>query len=310
MASKGMDLCIQENYTTSLQYFDSLRTQYPEHPAGYFFTAAVIQSRMMDFETQTGRDDFYCEIDTAISLAKQWTENEPDNARAWFYLGAAKSYYSYQLGRENRYLKAIRSGLDCIGDLKKSLDLDPECCDALLGVGSYEYWRSYITRKINWLPFFSDHRKEGLAKLETVIDCGTFTRWAAISNLAWIYIEEKEYEKAITVSQKGLAAFPNTRFFLWPLAEAHFRNKDYKIAAVLFDQILASVNSETENNHYNEILLNYKLGQCYHELEQYELAMEHLNNAIRTTPAEEVEKRAREKQEKAFKLLAEINKKL
>ncbi len=303
----GIDKSIEEEYETSLALFDSLIQLAPSHPAGYFFKAAAYQSKMMDFETQVGKDEFYENIEKATELSEQLVKAHPESAEAHFFLGAARSYHSYQLARDKKYFSAIRKASSSIDELEKCLQLDETWYDAYLGIGSYKYWRSYLTRKFSWLPFFSDKREQGIENLLWVLDKGTFTRWAALSNLAWIYIEEKEYEKAIQISQKGLEHFDNSRFFLWPLGDASFKAQNYKQAIDTYNKLLISVSSESINNHYNEIVLNLKLGQCYKALDQDSIAISFLNRAIDLDADEKIKDRAKEKKEKAVKILGEIN---
>ncbi len=262
---------------------------------------------MMDFETSRWKKVFYDHIDHTISLSKDQIAVEPGSKYAHFYLGAGYSYKSFQLARDKKYLSAIRTALKSISELNKTIQLDSSFCDPYLGIGSYLYWRSNITKKFSWLPFFSDRRKEGIEHLLYVTKCGTFTRWAAMSNLAWIYIEEKKYAPAINIASQGLTRFPNSRFYLWPLADALFLNQQYESAIQVYTTLLQSVSSEKVNNHYNEIVLYLKLGKCYYQLEDYEKAFNACMQALNIEPDEEVRDRANEKKQQAIKLLAKIN---
>ncbi|MBN2410410.1 tetratricopeptide repeat protein [candidate division KSB1 bacterium] len=303
----AIELSIQEQYDSAVDFIHNIVKKYPEEPAGYFFLAAVWQSRMMDFETLRWKQEFYDHIDRTISLSKDQIAVDPDNKYAHFYLGAAYSYKSFQLARDKKYFSAVRIALKSIGELNKTIQLDSSFCDPYLGIGSYLYWRSNITKKFSWLPFFSDRREEGIEHLLYVTKCGNFTRWAALSNLAWIYIEEKKYALAIDTANQGLAHFPNSRFYLWPLADAQFLNKQYESAIQTYTALLQSVSLEKVNNHYNEIVLYLKLGKCYYQLEDYEKAFNACMQVLNIEPDEEVRDRAKEKKQQAIKLLAQIN---
>ncbi|HPG41064.1 MAG TPA: hypothetical protein PLP19_17395 [bacterium] len=305
--NRGIELTISEQYDSALHVFNALINQEPEHPAGYFLTAALWQSKMMDFETGQWENEFYHNIDKAIALAKLYLEKNPADAFAHFYLGGAMSYKSFQLARNKKYIPAISMALKSISSLNKTIELDSTICDSYLGVGSYLYWRSKITQKIAWLPFFSDQRKEGIADLLQARDCGRFSKWAALSNLAWIYIEEKEYEKALQISRDGLNKFPGSRFFMWPLGEAQLKSEKWPEAIVTYNNLLVSVQKETINNHYNEIVIYLKLAKCYRASHKNEQAFNACQQVINIEPAAEVMDRAKEKKQEAIKLLSEIN---
>lgn len=306
----GIDLSISEKYEEAIKHFTTLKTSYPLSPAGSFFLAALWQSMMMDFETKEWEANFYDEINNAIESARHALKKNKSDANLQFFYGGALAYKSFQLARDKKYPAAIRTAIISIKELKKVNKIDSTFCDSYLGIGSYQYWRSRLTKKFSWLPFFPDRRKEGLDKIERVSECGIYSKWAALSNLAWIYIEEKNYRKAIECARAGLDRFPDSRFFLWPLGDAQFRNGDYENASQTYHKILDSVVSQSFNNHYNEILLHYKLGQCYAKMAKYKAAKIECEKAIALKAAEEVAKRAHKKKKAAVKLLARINKKV
>ena len=306
----GLELGISEKYTQALEYFAQIKLDYPNSPAGYFFSAAIYQSKMMDFETSAWNNQFYDEADQAIKLAETAIQNDPSMPDNYFFLGGAKAYKGFQLGREGKYFSAIKTAMSSMAILNKAHEIDSTFCDSFLGIGSYQYWRSQLTRKLHWLPFFSDHRQEGIDNIAKTISCSKYSKWAALSNLAWIYIEEKEFEKSIDYSLAGLEHFPNSRFFLWPLGDAQFHNGDFNDAIASYNSILQSVTYEKVNNHYNEIVLYFKLAQCYEKLNNLDKAFEHTQLAIKTKPDDDVKNRAKEIQSKALDLQIEIVKRI
>lgn len=309
LISKGIELSIHEQYDAALALFDSVINGLPQHPAGYFFTAAIWQTRGMDFETSVWNDSFYTYIDNTLRLAEQLRDKEPDNAQAYFYLGAAHSYSSFQKGRDKKYFSAIKTAIQSVGELKQTLKLDSLWCDPYLGIGSYEFWRSHITRNFSWLPFFPDKRQMGIAKLQKTVNCETFSKWAAISNLAWIYIEQENFTDAIALAQMGLDVFPTSRFFLWPLGDAQFKDARYHQAMDTYTRLLQSVTAETMNNHYNEIVLYLKLGECYYQLEDYHQALTAFKKVLSIEPDKEVKDRVSKKKDKAAEWIGKINQK-
>ena len=307
---KGIDLSIEEKYDTALSYFAELKVRYPDHPAGAFFSAAVWQSRMMDFESKRWEKSFYREIELAIQLAKTGLKKHPRDSETHFFYGGALGYKSFQLGLDKKYLPSIRIAMASIKELKRAGAYDSSFCDPLLGIGTYQYWRSKITRNFSWLPFFPDHRAKGIALIHKALDCGVYSRWAALSNLAWIYIEEGDFQAAIECAQEGLAPFPSSRFFLWPLAEAQFKKGDFLSATETYSQLLESITRESINNHYNEIVLHWKLAQCHFEQGNFVAAQESCEKVLTIVPDTEVKGKAKDKIEAAKKLQREIRTKL
>lgn len=303
----GLERGISEQYALAIAHFSKIKVEYPDSPAGPFFLSAIYQSRMMDFETTVWKDQFYSEIEKTIQLATAEIRIKPDNPYNYFYLGGAFAYKSFQDGREGKYISAFRAARSAMSNLNKTAEIDSNFCDAFLGMGSYQYWKSQITKRVNWLPLFSDKRDEGINKITMAIECSKFSKWAAISNLAWIYIEEKDFENAILYAHKGLAQFPKSRFFLWPLGDALYKNGEYEKAVDVYLQILKSTQKETFNNGYNEILLHYKIAQCYFHISDTQKATSWCTKGLSINYKDSVQKRANNIKNKITKLMDECS---
>ena len=191
--------------------------------------------------------------------------------------------------------------------LENVLEKDSTYYDAYLGLGSYKYWRSYLTRHFTWLPFFSDQREEGIHLIQQAYEHSRFSKWAALSNLAWIYIQEERFEEAIECAETGLTHFPESRFFLWPHGDALYHHGNYENALDTYSKLLSSVIAEEINNHYNEIVLHLKLAQCHFHLQNTILAQRHARRVLEIDAEPNVEKRLKDKRRDAATLLANLN---
>ncbi len=305
---RGIRASIAERYDVAFAIFDSLKQNNPQHPAGHFFFAAVLQAQMTDLETQKWQDDFHDHIDQAISLARENIDQNDGAIPFRYYFGAGLSYKSLQMGREKKYLPAIKLGMAAVNELEKTMDQNPSFHDPLLGIGLYQYWRSHLTKSLSWLPFFSDQRSEGIEKIQKAAKCSEFSRWAALSSLAWIYMQEEQYERAYDYASQGYDEIPS-RFFHWPMAEAAFRQEKFPVAIDHFQKILASIQSGQEfNNHYNELVLTWKLAQAYAKMENWPKAKEYCNLVLNLEVGENVKDRAKDEKDGARDLLENISK--
>lgn len=280
LIQKSVRLTIEQKYDSALVVGEEIITHYPTHPAGYLFLAATLQTQMMDFETDTREKEFYAYLDTALVLAKKRVENYPEDAHAHFFLGSVYCYESFYKAKQSQYWDAFRDVKKGMPPLNRAVELDSSFADAYLGLGSYLFWRSQKTRSLNWLPFLSDERGKGISMIWRSILEGKYSRLAAINGLAWIYIDLKDYDKAIEVALMGHRDFPQSRYFLWCLAEANFRKGACKESRTYFQDILLSITSDIPvslNNHYNEVICHQKLAQCAFELKQYGIALNHCN---------------------------------
>ena len=269
----GIDHSIRQDYQRAERLFQQVIEQYPEEPQGYFFLAATLQSKMMDFETDRWADRFLALISKSESLAKRSIEKDATDAWAYFYLGSSKSYRAFYYGKKKKYMPAIRYALEGMSALHKVIELDSTNYDTYFGVGSYKYWRSRLTKFLNWLPLISDERDAGIEMVKLSAEKGKYTRYAAINELTWILIDAGETSAALEWARRGLQKYPDSRFFLWGTAKSYYSLQQYENALDIYRKLLISVQSEQMNNHYNEIICCYKMAECHFRLDDVDSAI-------------------------------------
>ncbi len=260
---RGIQLTVAHRYHEAKACFDSLGTALPGHPAGPFFLAAVLHSQILDYESDRGDTEFYRLIQESIARATTQLHAHPTDAWALFYRGAAFAYRAFHAARQGHYLRAYRDGQLAMRDLQRAVAIDSSLTDAYLGIGSFKYWRAKVLRYLNWLPFVPDEREEAIGMIRLAIANGRYSYLTGLCDLSWILIDAGRHEKAVACAQEGLVACPDSRFFLWPLAEAHFRRGDYFAAAEWYERLLASLLQIPDTNHYNEIICRLRLAHAY-----------------------------------------------
>ena len=268
----GIEQSIQQNYFIAEKTFATLIESDKNNPQGYFFLAAVLQSKMMDYETDIWEEKFISLLDkTEIYANKILNKNDKD-IWAYFYLGSAFSYRAFYEGRNKDYISSIKYAMSGISSLNKIIEINPQFYDAYFGIGSYKYWRSKATRYINWLPLLSDERDQGIEMVKQAALKGTYTKYAAINQLTWILIDNGKVTDALKWANIGMQKYPNSRFFLWGAAKSHFNLHNYTDALLLYKKILNSILKFDINNHYNEVICYYKIAQCNYNLAKYDEA--------------------------------------
>jgi len=66
----GIKAGLQHEYDQAFTIFTNLAEESPNDPVGPFFAAAVMQSKMMDYETNKWQGEFNNNIDLTIALSK------------------------------------------------------------------------------------------------------------------------------------------------------------------------------------------------------------------------------------------------
>lgn len=256
---RGIDATILQRYSLAYSIFDSLIALNPNDPRGYFYRAAAIHSKMMDLEDYREDADFVKFIRKTIRLSDAILRDHPLDGWAYFYDGSGYSYFSLYLIHEKKYFKGLRLAQKGVGLLNKAVSKDSTVYDAYLGIGTYEYWRSRKTKLLKWLPIFPDRTEDGIRKIILSFEKSRYARAVSLNELIWVEIDRKNWKAAIDYARQGLAQYPGSRFFLWPLAEAYFRGGFHRQAANAFASLLKTYENEILPNHYNEAICTYKV---------------------------------------------------
>lgn len=295
MIRRGIRATILQQYEQAISIFDSLRIFATDDPRPDFYHAAALQSKMMDLESYEDEADFFSFIDKVLSSAENQIKKNPEKASGYFFKGGAFSYRGYYYAKKKEYARGLRDSITAVKYLSKAIAIDSTLYDAYLGIGFYKYWRGRLTQFVNWLPFVEDQSEEGLEMIHKAIEKGRYSRAAAINGLIWLDIDEENYGKAIQTSLRMLDEYPGSRFFLWPLAEAYYKDGNYDEAIATFRNLQLSYQHEENHNHYNEMICGYKMMKAYGKLNKPQEMCEISNRLLEVSPDESVRKRLKDK---------------
>ena len=287
----GICQTMMTDFDSALATFKHVEKESPERMIGEFYQAATLQSMMMDYETDHWEDRFYALINEVIATCDTLLQAAPEDPWIYFYLGSAHSYLGLYQAKSGELVTGIRSAYKGIYYLREAVDKDSTLYDAYLGIGAYKYWSGKYYQYLRWLPFIRDERKQGIDMVRACVKNATFSNWVALNNLAWIEYDRGRYEESNRLFQKGLEAFPESRFFLWGAASCYFKMKDWQECAIQYEKLLASVRAEAFNNGYNEIECRVKLAKTYAELGEYERVQLHCDSVLSRDIDESVRKR-------------------
>jgi tetratricopeptide (TPR) repeat protein len=175
--------------------------------------------------------------------------------------------------RYGRWITAFRYGWQGVTALKEAYGLTPSLKDALMGVATYDYWRSAMTKMLWWMPGVEDKRVEAIRVLYAVVDSSVYVQEAAGKHLGFALNNEKRYGEGLTVANKLLARYPGYLVFQWMAIDAYMGLKKYEEAERLLKLVLQRVEMQRVENHYNEIQCHYKLALIYLEQNRYSLCL-------------------------------------
>jgi|WetSurMetagenome_2_1015567.scaffolds.fasta_scaffold00149_14 tetratricopeptide (TPR) repeat protein len=265
----SVDGVYKEQFKAAEDEAKKIVKRYPDHPAGYFFCAAALE-RMMDYyETDRWEREFYEYCDKAIDKAEKILARDPGDDWAAFFLGGANGFMGTYEGRYEKWITSFRHGWKGVSILKALHKKNPYIKDVLFGLGLYDYWRSALTKVLWWMPGIENKCEEGIRELEQARKEGLYTNFAAAANLMAIYNGEGRFKKALALADEVLVRFPGSVKFSWGRAAALFGEERFDESEAVYRYILARVEAEPFDNHYNAVLCHFWLAKIYLKTQRY-----------------------------------------
>lgn len=296
---QGIELIMQQKYNRALDHFRLFTVQYPNTPEGYLFQAAVLQTRAIDYRAFQDREQFDSLLALARAAAEAMIERDSNSPWGYYYLGTSLGMESYDRIQRGEYIRGYLKGRSAVSSLEKVLELDSTFYDAYSVLGTYYYWKSRKTEFLDWLPFISDDRGTGIEYLHRAIEHGRYQRFAALSNLLWIYIDANDWQKAEALARTALQRYPEHRIFLQGLAGALNNQGKYVEALAVYERQLNAILSDHVSNPYNELGCRVNIMFVKVALKDTTRFREHLN-AVFAMPRQAFPPYLREKVEEKF----------
>jgi len=297
---------VRHNYTGALSLLRRADRLNPTSPLPSLLRAATMHAEMQDLEQPKLEPIVAALLDSAEARLDSVLAHRAPSPTDLFAAGSLHAYRAYEAVRHHSYFSAYRHGLKANHFFKAALRADSTYCDARIGVGSFQYWRSRALRPISWLPFIPDEREEGLLNLEQALPCARLARWTGLSDLAWMLLDAGEPAKAWQVASDGLRFFPKSRFYLWPAAEASYRLQNWKDCESKFREILEGLRHTRGSSGYNEVVCLLKIAEAQKMQGHIRAALATLNE-LRTFPLPpETRKRAKHLLKRAERLHREL----
>ena len=303
LIQEGIEATIREDYGLAERNFKEIISRNPQNPAGYFFLAGAYQTQMIDWETDFREKEFYQNLEKSIELSERRIENDKKDLWAYFYLGNSYGSMAVHDANHKRWWSGLRKGLKAKSALKEVIELDSAFHDAYLGLGSYHYWASVVTKALRWLPFFRDERKRGMEEVKLAAAKSIYSRESAQYGLIYMYLEEKDYEKAIGLAKEMSQKFPESKLFLWPLAEAVYLKRDWMVAIGWYQEILRLIGDSDPSGYFNTIECRERIAQCYFNLKMFDRCKEECEKILEYPLSKEVKKKQKDKLKQTQRLL-------
>lgn len=306
----GIRHTIEQCYDKAEAIFVKIEEEMPESPVGYFFHAASLQSKMMDYEIYDGENEFLLLVDKSIRFSKKHLKKRPKDAWGYFFMGGGFGYLAFYQAKQEKFIAAFQNGLRSVKALEWAVKLDSTLYDVYLGLGTYKYYRSKFSRYLTWLPFVRDERAMGIDMIRTAIKKSKYSRHAALNGYCWISIAEGNITEAWQLVTNVLEEFPESRVFLWCAAEIATKLNRWEEALAFYAKILDSLEKQNVLSPYNEFECRRRMAQIYFQIMDTQKALEECDKTFSITMNRKAKKRLASKLKNFQKLCNEHSREL
>ena len=265
----SIDCDYREKFKQAEEEAKKVIKKYPDHPAGYFFCAAALESWMRFYESDKREEEFYVFCDEAIDKAEKLLAKDPGDDWAAFFLGGADGFKGTYESHYEKWITSFRHGWKGVSTLIELQKRNPAIKDCFYGMGMYDYWRSAMTKILWWMPGIENKSKQGIQELEIARKEGVYTSLSASADLVTIYNAEGRFTDALTIADTMLARYPASLRFSWGKAAALFGLGRFDEAESIYRYALERVEAEPMDNHYNAVLCHFWLARIYLKMKRY-----------------------------------------
>jgi tetratricopeptide (TPR) repeat protein len=280
MLWRGLEHIYGEDFNSAIVTFDSVILAEPTSPRGYFFVAATYSTLTNDYRNPAYGPIFYENINKVIDIGEARVKSGNATAEDLMYLGGAIGYRGIYRSIYGDWVGAFSDGLKGRSLLHQSFDKDTVNKDIYLGLGTYDYYRSAMTKALRWLPFFSDKRAQGVKEISIAATDGKFARFEAKYALVRVYYDYKKFDNLFALWDSALVQIsPNEPFSLHWLGLAYIDSKLYDKALECFQSLLQVYLESPYYDPGGEMEVRYYMGYCFSKIGKNKDALAQLSYA-------------------------------
>jgi hypothetical protein len=294
LAVNSIELAYQEQFKEAENEAKKIVRNFPDHPAGYFFCAFVLDLQMTYYQSDAQEIEFYQYCNLAIAKGEKRLEKAPNDIWTLFFVAGAKGAKGTYESRFHRWISAFRNGWQGVVGCREIAKRDSRIYDVLFGLGTYDYWRSALTEQVWWMPGVADRRPEAIKMIACAADSGTYVRQASAYHLVAILINEKRFKEALELADTMLQRYAHSFLFAWGRSQALLGLGRYADAEAGFQAILRRIQGEGFKNNYCLAMCRYYLSKVYFGQKNFPRCIKEIENFTALTFPDDTRKRLEE----------------
>lgn len=238
LSIKGGDLLLSRDYAGAERFLKDLVKRHPEELLGTFGLMVLYQIRNLENYDFRFDPSYRLWEGKGRQMAQRVLRDPASDPWDLLITGGTLGISGFYRAHNSRWFAALRDCMNAALAFRRSYEKDSRRTEALFGIGLYDYWRSHFTRRLRFLPFFPDRRREGRAKLLEAREKSPFVSVFADTALAFIDFQDKNYEEVLLATGRLLKKYPTNTILMMLQGQALLAMKRYEEARTIFEEIL------------------------------------------------------------------------
>ncbi|MBN8546389.1 MAG: hypothetical protein J0L60_09700 [Ignavibacteria bacterium] len=276
---RGITFLSGSRYDSAKATFGRLEKDYPSLPFGSLYLAGVEIVKAYDWGVPFNESYILSKLERAEDIADQNYDKNSKSVWNTYAMALIYSYEAYFDFIKEDWFGVFKTGTNALKYFERCSELDKKFYEASTAMAIFDYWKSSKTKDLSWLPFLEDNSEQAIKILERNRNYYSYNDFLTANSLAWIYIDKKQYAKALNLCNEILKKAPGNRIVKWTKARA-LEEIDKKKAIEVYGQILSTFPVSTNYYYFNIVTLKHKIAMNYEKLKMYKEALKYCEEIL------------------------------
>lgn len=273
-----LNLLWVENYKEVRERISSLKSKLDDNdPLPYLLRTVYLFHFIQDYSTLDSEKVFLEAIEKTIKIAEKHKE---DKLWGKFCKAGAIAYKAMWLGDKESYFSAVKEGLGAVNLFTECIKKNFFLKDSYLALGIYNYGTSIIQKYTGKIIFIGERKEKGMKQIEIAYKEGKFIWPLAVDALIYIYSREKRRKEAVELAEELYEKFPDSRSFLWTIAQAYASRGYWEKAEWAFKELYYNIEKNQKDSPYSRAAVRYWLAKASYVLNKKDIARKYLAESI------------------------------
>jgi len=268
----GIDALYRLDLDYSNSQFDSLISEFPDHPEGYLLKSSYYSVLIfLGFRKLTETEkEFVKFCKKTIQVSEKQMGKTITEAEGLFFIGGAYGFLARYYLAKGDWVNAVYNGKQSRDFLQESVEKDSQMYDAYMGLGLYHYYAAVLPKIVDALATFfglGGNRELGIKQVKAAASRGKLLKREAELFLGDFYLDDGNYEAALDIYLDYSKRYPKNPFFIIQIGFLYYKMQEIENA---YFYLLKALNNSKSQSCYAELMASYYLGKVCEVRNEFE----------------------------------------